>query len=282
MVVDSRFTAEVVGEVRSIMAEKGGALGKWNRIKSVFEKHHVLSIRTAHPDEVMVHPKNRGGLGLNAHEVHRVLAAVKRIEGDKSQVTTATAFEIAPDAETSSKQRAFNSAIIAGSAGLLAPLTGRERLLSVSCSHFTAACRAVQHGCRSDHESLVGADGHMHIGAVANNDEVLADLISNGFQWQIIPAVAEQIFGPELADLAQGALNAVHGVATQQSELQIVGSMAVWVSEHPDATWDEVVQRAAESAPPCTPYLKVLATFVRLYSGGDGAPMVKYSCTELT
>ena len=86
---DSRFTQEVIDQVRSIMAEKGGALGKWNRIIAVFELHNVLSIRIAHPDEIMVHPKNRGGLGLNAHEVHRVLAAVKRIEGDKSQVAIA-------------------------------------------------------------------------------------------------------------------------------------------------------------------------------------------------
>ena len=39
-------------------------------------------------------------------------------------------------------------------------------------------------------------------------------------------------------------------------------------------TWDQCVEAAAMSRPPCHDYIAVLGRFVRLYGGGPGAPIV--------
>ena len=62
---DARFTPEVVSQVKAIMNEASGTLGKWNRTMEILR-------RIAKPEDVLVHPKNRGGLGLNPRKVHKV------------------------------------------------------------------------------------------------------------------------------------------------------------------------------------------------------------------
>ena len=93
---------------------------------------------------VLVRPSNRSKLGLNPYNVHRNGRMIMQIGCDERQRQNAVLFEISRDVTTKAKQIAVNQNLIELSGGLLAPLTGMERGLSVGCGYFTTFVRAAQ------------------------------------------------------------------------------------------------------------------------------------------
>ena len=83
--VDDRYTPELIAEINFVLESKGGSLTKWNQIIKKLLSHKIAYKRIVKISEVMVHPKNRGGLGLNAHNVHRTLAIIVSVGADKEQ-----------------------------------------------------------------------------------------------------------------------------------------------------------------------------------------------------
>ena len=112
------------------------------------QKHGMCYDATLHTDAVFCHLKNRGGLGLNPHNVHLNAAKVHRVGANLKELHGAWAFEFSGVAATKAYQVAFNAALIDGAGGLLAKPTGSERVLSMGCGHTAAACRAANAGCR--------------------------------------------------------------------------------------------------------------------------------------
>ena len=274
--VDHRFTKEIIDSVNSIVTEKCGMLSKWNRILKILLDNKIAYRRLVGIAEVMVHPSNRSGMGVNAYEVHMKLLAILKVGADVDLLQKATAFEMAPTGPARSVQVQFNEGLVKSSLGLLAPLTGDERLLSVACSHTTAGFRAAKANCRTSEEELA-TDMKLNGQSIAEQDGEMARILDDGFEWCIIPSHAERLW-PVLPDIAQGALNADHGAVTQAGELQIMHSMAAKITsdETVQVDWTQVIEHVASSNPPCKDYLDVLATFVRVYAGGDGAPILRY------
>ena len=205
--VDERFTTALIAEVNTGLQSTAGDLTKWNKVISILLKHKVAWRRIVKIAELMVHPKNRGGLGLNPHNVHRTLAIVKAVGADKEHVKKATAFEVAPSIDVQNDAPALNKSLIERAGGLLAPLTGDERLLTVACSHFSAGLCAAKHGCKTPAKSLQDQNGNINLLQLCDGDAELLSLVENGFEFSIVPWYAEVIW-PQLADLAQNALNA--------------------------------------------------------------------------
>ena len=81
---------------------------------------------------------------------------------DERQLQNAVLFEISRDATTKAKQIAVNQNLIELSGGLLAPLTGMERGLSVGCGHFTAFVRAAQAGCHTHELGIADSDERIY------------------------------------------------------------------------------------------------------------------------
>ena len=75
--VDDRLTEHVLILIKDIYTSKGGALTKWNKIVTILRQHNISYKRLLRNVEVIVHPRNRGGLGVNAHNVHKNSAAIK-------------------------------------------------------------------------------------------------------------------------------------------------------------------------------------------------------------
>ena len=61
------------------------------------------------PRQVMVHPRNRGELGVSAFNVHTMLATVKQIGADPAALLRAMCFEMAPVGPDRQKQIDFNN-----------------------------------------------------------------------------------------------------------------------------------------------------------------------------
>ena len=275
--VDVRLTEHVLILIKDIYTSKGGALTKWNKIVTILRQKYISYKRLLRNVEVIVHPRNRGGLGVNAHNVHKNFAAIKAVGCDKEHLKKATAFELAPDPPAQGDAVEFNKLLVLRSGRLLAPLFGQERYVSVSCSHTVAGCRAVLAGCPTPQETLQDPEGHMCLTLITKDDPVLHEVVTEGWVWEIIPWALE-LAVPGIADLAQAALNADHAAISMASELQVLACMSNYAQELPDGEnkWDMVIDRVKESMPPCMDYLDSLCEFCRYFSGGAGAPIVTY------
>ena len=282
--LDNRYTPELIESVHSILKDEGGSLTRWNKIVDLLASQHITYETKLTPWEVQVHIMNRGGLGLNAHEVHQKLAMVKEIGADPRAVHRATAFELPPQGPERTAATRFNEKLIERSGGLLAPLSGRERVASTACSHFNAACRAASHGCKTTITELKDSNGCINKQQLVGGDAAFLDLIDNGWKWLVVPYQCEVIWGHALADLAQDALNAEQAAFSQASELQVMMSMANrYVDIHASSTsaeknaaWASITTGIKATGPPCAGYLQVLADFVQEFAGGPGAPVVRY------
>ncbi len=276
MKADNRFTAEMIEKINAILESDIGDLAKWNKIVKIFKASKIAYTRKCKVGEVMVSKYNRDGLGLNAYNVHEVLATVLAIGTDLEHLHKATAFELSGVGALRDEEIKFNENLILNANGLLAELTGDERLCSVASSHFTASLRALIAGTRTSEESLKDSSGRLNRIQLTKNDEVMRQILDEGFIWTIIPVYAMVLF-PGLPGLAQKALNAEHTTFNMATELQVMAGMALIAElEGGSPDWNTVVEKSKASRPPCTPYLKLLASFVKDYSGGIGAPIIKY------
>ena len=102
---------------------------------------------------MVVHPKNRGGLGLNAFNVDENGVVIMTIGCDADALRKSVCWEMPVDPEARAKVIKFNEKLIELSNGLLAQLTGSERYQTTSTSHTTAFCRAVKAGCKTPEKS---------------------------------------------------------------------------------------------------------------------------------
>ncbi len=280
----SVYEKELVDSVKAILENKVdgmGALTKWNVILKILWEHHIPYKRIVKLTELMVHPKNRGGLGVNPHDAHEIIAKVKRIGADIEHLRKATAFELSPFPEEQQAQRNFNVKLVERSGGLLAPISGEERLLTVACSHFSQGCRAALAGCKTPEADLKNPDGTINVQSllVGKGNHDWKKILNEGIEFTILPAAVEQTFGPAIADLAQSALNAEHGTYSKANELQVMSSMALAAeSAGGDPDWTAVANNAKAAAPPCADYLDTLVEFVKYYAGGAGAPIIGFLC----
>ena len=74
---DARITPALVAEVQSIIDGQGGSLTKFNRIMAIFASKKITYKAILSVWDVLVHPDNRSGLGLNVFDCHKTLKSVK-------------------------------------------------------------------------------------------------------------------------------------------------------------------------------------------------------------
>ena len=253
--------------IDQVLESKQGALSKWNAIQELLLKNKVAyKLEAVKCDQFIVHPANRGGLGLNPFEVHRIGANIKRTGADLSLLSKAVAFE----APLFDPQRQpifdFNRSLHTLSKGLLAPVVGWERYMTVSCGHTAAFCKAVLAKCPTPDGGSLGLE-------FAGSDAAFLSMIKKGWNWIIIPDYVAREY-PKLAFLAQQALNSTNNSANQVSELEAACSLHEYVDL--GYSWEAAAQAVAASNPPCLEYLDVLSKYTQKFSGGSGGPMLRY------
>ena len=274
------FSQTMIDEIQIILDDtESGALTKWNQILGLLWLYKIPKKRLVKLEELMVHPKNRGGLGINIHDAHELIAKIKLIGCDPEHLKKATAFECSPFTEEKAMQVNFNKKLVKKAAGKMAPLTGEETLLTVACSHFSQGCRASKHGCVTDEKTIRDeGSGRINVGVLCAGDKNkhMKDVLEKGIEFTIIPWTVEQVFGPQLPELAQAALNADHSTYSKATELQIMSSMAVAIEGSSEPDWEAVIAGQRACMPACHEYLETLAEFVKDYVGGSGAPILRF------
>ena len=241
--------------------------------------------------EVMCHTANRGSLGLNGYNVHRNGAEVDRVGCDPKELNKAACFEVCPLQPMKGEQIAFNEKLIAASNGMLAPLCGRESVMSVGTGHYTAWCRAVKHGCRTPIKSLGNIDGILLADRFRKKDGRMGKCLDSGYVWRKFPWQSG-IAWHELPDLCQRALNSSHGVSSRSTELEVMVTIAGLEKDRTDGvddakssgggasskkpTFADIVDAVALSAPPCIGYIKKVGSLATIVGGGASAPMLMF------
>jgi hypothetical protein len=268
---------QIVTAILAKNAETVGALTLWKEILEVLLTHKVAYTMRLHPDLLFTHMCNRGGLGLNAFNVHRNMSKIHRIGADLQKLVDSTCFEMPKDVIMRKKQTDFNLSLIKNAAGLLAPCTGRERYLSVGGGHTTAGCRAINHGCATPEARLADGKGKLNASLLWEHRPILKQMCTEGWEWTIIPHEVQETW-PGIPALAQQALNASNSVSSETTELESASTIAQYAEQSDPATttWDMCIAAAAASNPPCVDYIDAIGKYAKLFGGGKGACMVTY------
>ena len=277
--MDERITPELDADMKKTLAldeKQVGAVDKWNQSLGLLRRARLCYRAKFQNAQVLVHPSNRGGLGLNAFNAHRTGARIWRAGPDMRELAKATAFELNPNEPKKSLQVGFNKDLVSRASNMLAPVSGVERILSVACSHTAAFCKAASSGCTTDQEQFKDAGGKLNFPFLCTNP-VMKEMLCDGWDWEVVAWVAEHQW-PHLPSLAQRALNASNNVASQETELETACTIANDASLQSlgdgPIDWDRAIQMASSTVPSCLEYIDVVAEYTQKYGGGKGAPMM--------
>ena len=266
------FSSELVTSVQDLIDKTTvGPMSRWLDILTILESNNVVHYADLAPEQVLCHPSNRRKLGLNAFQANLTGASILDVGCDKTQLDKAVSIELHPDAEERNRQIETNKHWVSRANGLLAPVNGGERVLSLGCGHAAAFFRATLHGCKTPVKKLQDVNGNLNAMALGSKDKRFGTCLK-GWRHLVIHGDAELAW-PGLPDLAQQAHNAINNVASRNTELETMRAISDYKSDD-KTTWDQCVEAAAMSRPPCHDYIAVLGRFVRLYGGGPGAPIV--------
>ena len=209
---------------------------------SLLKKMNLIQELDAHPNQVLCHPCNRSGLGLNPHNAHRTGAKVQSIGADRKQLDTYL-FTMPPAGAVAAKHIKFNEDLVRIADGMLAPVNGHELYTSVAGGHFEAFCRAAIAGCKTNQKNIMDDQGKIDVGKL-KNDFVFKQLLEKGWKCTIISYHAEEMF-PSLPDFIQRATNAHNSIGVSINEfasnMQKLGH---------EVNWDKCIDAATTGNPP--------------------------------
>ena len=146
-----------------------------------------------------------------------------------------------------------------GSENLLGFVTQCERYLTLGSSHFAMFLRAQAQGCVSP------------TGEKLALPEELNKVLASGWEWTVVKAEVEEAF-PGFPRWAASTLNSVNSNTKVTSELEAMLEIANLLKQ--GRKLDDSVKAVKEGLPSCGEYMDDIAYFVKLYSGGDGFPVL--------
>lgn len=274
----SPISKQALDEISAIINMNLTPVATWNNVAVILERHGLIWEQHLPVEQIMVSTRNRAGLGVNAYNAHAVGSKILKVGADLKELGKATCFEMSPNANVRDEQVAFNRALVESSQGLLAPLTNQERYVSVSCSHTTQFCRAVNAGCKTPHQHLADSEGKL-MKQLFLNDRCFASMLTSGWTWQVVAWQVAEVL-PFIPDLAEKALNASNNINAGASELEVAARIANEVKYNKSiglpVNWTGAIQRAGQDNPACLSYIDTICSFVKLYGGGDDSAMLSF------
>ena len=134
--------------------------------------------------------------------------------------------------------------------------------------------------CRTNIKNLQDVNGNLNQLQLTENDTGLQQILDEGYDWTVVPFFAAVCL-PGLAALAAKALNAEQTSYPMESEVQVMASMAAFITQMKESKGKEpvkadVIAFAKSGKPGCRDYLPTLTDFVRYYSGGVNGPVPQF------
>ena len=167
-----------------------GDLAKWKSVSKVLMDEKVMYKMKLKADELLVHPQNRGGMGLQVFSMHAKGQRILQCGCDLSLLGCSTCIELNPDPTKRQAKCKMMQSLHATHPEYVAPVSGHERYMSLSSSHVSQFFKAMLHGCKSPEADLVDAkSGKMSL-ALVSDPEFLKGA-AEGWEWTVIPFYVE-------------------------------------------------------------------------------------------
>ncbi|CAK0801107.1 unnamed protein product [Prorocentrum cordatum] len=239
----------------------------------------AYAVNGIEPKFVLARSANRGGLLLSPHNVHRNAARIHAAGADMRQLSNAVCIELGVNSPVRWQHVAKNKVLVDRADGLLAPVNGSERYVTVGCGHTTAFCKLAGVQGRTSEKSLQMADSDtIDVQKLSQNAQIKA-MIEKGWAWEVVPSIIDELF-PGFASVAQKALNTQNHIGTEVGELETCMTLAA-IANDPGmrqvADWKAMaIETVVSLNIPSAKYSKTLLEFVENFGGGDGAPLVSF------
>ena len=170
------------------------------------EHNLVYTVEKVNPKYFLTHYSNRGGLLLSPHNVHRNAGRIHKCGADTKQLNNAVCIELAANGKVREEHLKKNDMLIKRSGGLLAPINGSERYVSLGCGHTVAFCKLAGISGRTSEKELKCADSDtIDLQKLCRNKEFEL-MVMEGWSWECVPSIIDDLF-PGFAIVAQRALN---------------------------------------------------------------------------
>ena len=212
----SKVTAEFKNEFKQLLElRQVTANEQLQKLLECLRSHKFLySVDSINAKYFLAHKANRGGLLLSPHNVHRNAARIHRCGADLKQLNNALCMELAAHGAVREEHLAKNALLVERAAGLLAPINGSERYVTLGCGHTTAFCKLAAVGGRTS-ETALKLDGSdkIDVQKICANPNFRTMLLV-GWYWDVVPAIIDELF-PAFAIIAQKALNTQNHISTE-------------------------------------------------------------------
>lgn len=289
-----------------------GDLAKWKSVSKFLMDEKVMYKMKLRADELLVHPQNRGGMGLQVFSMHAKGQRILQCGCDLSLLGGSTCIELNPDPIKRQAQCKMMQSLHAAHPEYVAPVSGHERYMSLSSSHVSQFFKAMLHGCKSPEADLVDAkSGKMSL-ALVSDPEFLQGA-TEGWEWTVIPFYVEDachkflcfLFSmyyitefaiacvcglvpstqallqdtfQNLPNLVQGALNACNVCYEAVGEVELVSTIALKANQMTQDGVKPDFQKIAQlsAAGSVGLYAPVLGKFVQSFGGGAPFDIIKY------
>ncbi|CAE7930394.1 unnamed protein product, partial [Symbiodinium necroappetens] len=253
---------DVVAAVEAELQKSSPPLSMWNSIVQVLKQSKLAWTAVLRADSLLVHPANRGGMGVNPHACHAKAASLMKTGWDASFLHSSFCFEVSDDPAVRQAQFSFNQEIVSQSAGLLGAVGQHERHLSVSAGHTSQFVKAAAHGCRTSEATLADSTGKLNVQALCEDAE-FKKLLQVGWTWTVVANSVEKQW-PQLPKLAERALNASNSTFSGPNELEL----CLYLVDRSKCETTNLQDVAAEATQggPLHHYAKHLATWVTQFS----------------
>ena len=122
--------ADVVKRLQDLKSKDGLAPNaKMESMLAVLQQASLCYKACMKPTDFIIHPHNRGGSMVNAHDVHEKGLKILQLGVRPSLLIDSVAIEVSTDNSVRDKQFGANRDLVEKSNGMLAPILGSERQL---------------------------------------------------------------------------------------------------------------------------------------------------------
>ena len=237
----------------------------------LLKKHGFAQSMRVPPTLVGVHPLNRDGYGLNAHDVKDLLEAISDV-GFVASMVSAIAVEVSCDEE-----RRWNERLVASAGGQLGHMDGNQlRALSLAGSHTNFVLRSFVQELPSTNQH-VAVDGKLNVQKLRDRDTSFADHCQHGLQWLVLSHHVAREF-PALLEMVQQRGNAT--LARPEHELQVmrrIHNLVTRSAQSDHVEYDMVKKRVLATKPQCALSVPYMFSFAVKQCGGRDAHLLKDS-----
>ena len=176
-----------------------------DELRSLLIAHGLLVKMQLSSRFVAVNEKNRYGDGIQVKHARNQINTFAKYAFSKLEIGIPLATEMPPEGHKRYRKVAdFNNKLVDDSSGALPRFAAEEtKLLSISKSHSSMACKMVLFGVPHDNEALT-EDGCLSLHKIKLVAPEFAAAIDDGFEWEVVQLCVDDAF-PGVTDLLQDA-----------------------------------------------------------------------------